>query len=92
MKGSPARPPEPLRRRHGLQRIEPHSGPAHAHLVGAGTTATAEWAGRLGVNLMSSTLLTEADGTPFDLLQAQQLDAFRAAWREADTRVNRAPR
>jgi alkanesulfonate monooxygenase SsuD/methylene tetrahydromethanopterin reductase-like flavin-dependent oxidoreductase (luciferase family) len=32
---------------------------------------------------MSSTLLTEADGTPFDLLQAQQIDAFRAAWKEA---------
>lgn len=32
---------------------------------------------------MSSTLLTEADGTPFDILQARQLDAFRAAWTEA---------
>ncbi len=51
--------------------------------MGRGHHGDAEWAGRLGVNLMSSTLLTEADGTPFDLLQAQQLDAFRAAWREA---------
>jgi len=68
----------------GLQRIEPHSPGLRTRIWwGAGTTATAEWAGRLGVNLMSSTLLTEADGTPFDLLQAQQLDAFRAAWREA---------
>ncbi len=32
---------------------------------------------------MSSTLLTEADGTPFDILQARQLDAFRAAWKDA---------
>jgi alkanesulfonate monooxygenase SsuD/methylene tetrahydromethanopterin reductase-like flavin-dependent oxidoreductase (luciferase family) len=68
----------------GLQRIEPHSPGLKKRIWwGAGTTATAEWAGRIGVNLMSSTLLTEADGTPFDILQAQQLDAFRAAWREA---------
>lgn len=68
----------------GLQRIEPHSPGLRSRVWwGAGTIATAEWAGRTGVNLMSSTLLTEADGTPFDLLQAQQLDAFRAAWRDA---------
>ncbi len=68
----------------GLQRIEPHSPGLRSRVWwGAGTIATAEWAGRIGVNLMSSTLLTEADGTPFDLLQAQQIDAFRAAWREA---------
>jgi hypothetical protein len=35
------------------------------------------------VNLMSSTLLTAADGRPFDLLQAEQIDAFRSAWRAA---------
>ncbi len=39
--------------------------------------------GAYGVNLMSSTLLTEADGTPFDILQARQLDAFRDAWKQA---------
>jgi alkanesulfonate monooxygenase SsuD/methylene tetrahydromethanopterin reductase-like flavin-dependent oxidoreductase (luciferase family) len=50
---------------------------------GAGSRDTAEWAGRIGVNLMSSTLLTEDRGIPFDVLQAEQLDAFRAAWREA---------
>ena len=32
---------------------------------------------------MSSTLLTEADGRHFDLLQAEQIDRFRAAWTEA---------
>ncbi|MFZ8758501.1 LLM class flavin-dependent oxidoreductase [Microbacterium sp. HMH0099] len=68
----------------GMQRIEPHSPGLRSRIWwGAGTVATAEWAGRTGVNLMSSTLLTEADGTPFDILQAQQLDAFRDAWRQA---------
>ena len=68
----------------GPQRIEPYSPGLRSRVWwGAGNRDSAEWAGRTGVNLMSSTLLTEADGTPFDLLQAQQIDAFRAAWREA---------
>ena len=68
----------------GRQRIEPHSPGLRSRVWwGAGNRDSAEWAGSIGVNLMSSTLLTEADGTPFDLLQAQQIDAFRAAWRGA---------
>lgn len=68
----------------GLQRIEPYSPGLRSRIWwGAGNRESAEWAGRKGVHLMSSTLLTEADGTPFDLLQAQQIDAFREAWREA---------
>jgi alkanesulfonate monooxygenase SsuD/methylene tetrahydromethanopterin reductase-like flavin-dependent oxidoreductase (luciferase family) len=68
----------------GRQRIEPNSPGLRSRVWwGAGNRDSAEWAGRMGVNLMSSTLLTEADGTAFDLLQAQQIDAFRAAWREA---------
>ncbi|KRA24209.1 alkane 1-monooxygenase [Microbacterium sp. Root61] len=68
----------------GLQRIEPHSPGLRSRIWwGAGNSETAEWAGRMGVNLMSSTLLTEDKGLPFDELQAQQIDAFRAAWREA---------
>lgn len=68
----------------GMQRIEPYSPGLRSRIWwGAGSRETAEWAGRIGVNLMSSTLLTEADGTPFDLLQAQQIDAFHAAWRDA---------
>ena len=68
----------------GMQRVEPHSPGLRSRIWwGAGTRETAEWAGRIGVNLMSSTLLTEADGRPFDLLQAEQIDAFHAAWREA---------
>jgi alkanesulfonate monooxygenase SsuD/methylene tetrahydromethanopterin reductase-like flavin-dependent oxidoreductase (luciferase family) len=77
-------PDSPFGGGHGMQRIEPHSPGLRSRIWwGAGTRGTAEWAGRVGVNLMSSTLLTEADGTPFDLLQAQQIEAFRAAWREA---------
>jgi alkanesulfonate monooxygenase SsuD/methylene tetrahydromethanopterin reductase-like flavin-dependent oxidoreductase (luciferase family) len=50
---------------------------------GAGTRATAEWAAGLGMNLMSSTLLTEDTGVPFDQLQAEQIGLYRAAWLEA---------
>ncbi|MGX1702908.1 LLM class flavin-dependent oxidoreductase [Microbacterium sp. NPDC055357] len=68
----------------GMQRIEPHSPGLRSRVWwGAGTRETAEWAGSIGVNLMSSTLLTEDRGLPFDELQAQQIDAFRAAWRTA---------
>jgi alkanesulfonate monooxygenase SsuD/methylene tetrahydromethanopterin reductase-like flavin-dependent oxidoreductase (luciferase family) len=50
---------------------------------GAGTRATAEWAAEQGMNLMSSTLLTEDTGVPFDELQAEQIERFREAWRRA---------
>lgn len=49
---------------------------------GAGTRATAQWAAGLGVNLQSSTLLTEDTGVPFDRLQAEQIELFRQAWKE----------
>ncbi|MFT4214809.1 MAG: LLM class flavin-dependent oxidoreductase [Microbacterium sp.] len=68
----------------GMQRIEPQSPGLRSRIWwGAGSRESAEWAGRTGVNLMSSTLVTEADGRPFDVLQAEQIDRFRAAWREA---------
>jgi alkanesulfonate monooxygenase SsuD/methylene tetrahydromethanopterin reductase-like flavin-dependent oxidoreductase (luciferase family) len=68
----------------GYQRIEPHSPGLRSRIWwGAGNRDSAEWAGRIGVNLMSSTLLTSADGRPFDTLQAEQIEAFRAAWRAA---------
>jgi alkanesulfonate monooxygenase SsuD/methylene tetrahydromethanopterin reductase-like flavin-dependent oxidoreductase (luciferase family) len=35
------------------------------------------------MNLMSSTLLSEDTGVPFDELQAEQIAGFRAAWRDA---------
>ncbi|WIE54133.1 LLM class flavin-dependent oxidoreductase [Curtobacterium sp. MCBD17_003] len=50
---------------------------------GAGTRATAEWTAEQGMNLMSSTLLTEDTGVPFDELQAEQIQRFRDAWAES---------
>lgn len=47
---------------------------------GAGTRATAVWTAEQGMNLMSSTLLTEDTGVPFDELQAEQIALFREAW------------
>ncbi|MGY1708412.1 LLM class flavin-dependent oxidoreductase [Geodermatophilus sp. SYSU D00758] len=50
---------------------------------GSGTRATAEWTARQGMNLMSSTLLVEDTGVPFDELQAEQIARYRTAWAEA---------
>jgi alkanesulfonate monooxygenase SsuD/methylene tetrahydromethanopterin reductase-like flavin-dependent oxidoreductase (luciferase family) len=50
---------------------------------GSGTRATAEWTAEQGMNLMSSTLLTEDTGVPFDELQLEQIQRFRAAWTAA---------
>lgn len=47
---------------------------------GAGTRATAVWTAEQGMNLMSSTLLTEDTGVPFDELQAEQIAMFRETW------------
>jgi len=68
----------------GRLAIEPRSDTLREHVWwGAGSRETAEWAGRQGLNLMSSTLLTEATGQPFHELQREQIDRFRAAYREA---------
>jgi alkanesulfonate monooxygenase SsuD/methylene tetrahydromethanopterin reductase-like flavin-dependent oxidoreductase (luciferase family) len=70
-------PPGPLR-------IEPHSPGLRDRIWwGAGTRATAEWAAEQGMNLMSSTLLTEDTGVPFHQLQAEQIQRFRDAWKAA---------
>ncbi|MDQ4489779.1 LLM class flavin-dependent oxidoreductase [Sinomonas sp. ASV486] len=50
---------------------------------GSGTRATAEWTAQLGLNLMSSTLLTEATGVPFHELQSEQIEAYRTAYKAA---------
>jgi alkanesulfonate monooxygenase SsuD/methylene tetrahydromethanopterin reductase-like flavin-dependent oxidoreductase (luciferase family) len=64
-----------------LQPIQPQSpGLGDRIWWGAGTRATAVWTAEQGMNLMSSTLLTEDTGVPFDELQAEQIAMFRAAW------------
>jgi alkanesulfonate monooxygenase SsuD/methylene tetrahydromethanopterin reductase-like flavin-dependent oxidoreductase (luciferase family) len=50
---------------------------------GAGSRATGVWTAKQGLNLMSSTLLTEDTGVPFGDLQAEQIQQFRDAWKEA---------
>ncbi|GAA1444570.1 LLM class flavin-dependent oxidoreductase [Leifsonia poae] len=50
---------------------------------GSGTRQTAVWTAEQGMNLMSSTLLTEDTGVPFGDLQAEQIRLYREAWAEA---------
>ncbi len=68
----------------GLLRPEPHSPGLRDRIWwGAGSRATAEWTAKQGLNMMSSTLMTEDAGVPFHELQAQQIQIFRDAWTAA---------
>lgn len=68
----------------GLLRVEPHSEGLRERIWwGAATNATAEWAARLGMNLQSSTLKFDEGGKPFHIQQAEQIRAFREAWKAA---------
>jgi alkanesulfonate monooxygenase SsuD/methylene tetrahydromethanopterin reductase-like flavin-dependent oxidoreductase (luciferase family) len=68
----------------GLLRLEPHSDGLRDRIWwGAGSNATAIWAGKLGMNLQSSTLKNDETGEAFHIQQAAQIQAFRAAWKEA---------
>ena len=70
-------PPGPLR-------LEPHSeGLCERIWWGAATTSTAQWAAKLGMNLQSSTLVFDESGKPFHVQQAEQIRAYKAAWKEA---------
>jgi alkanesulfonate monooxygenase SsuD/methylene tetrahydromethanopterin reductase-like flavin-dependent oxidoreductase (luciferase family) len=75
----------------GLLRVEPYSDGLRERIWwGAGTRKTAEWTAEQGMNLMSSTLLSEDTGVPFHQLQAEQIERFRKAW--ADAGHTREPR
>jgi alkanesulfonate monooxygenase SsuD/methylene tetrahydromethanopterin reductase-like flavin-dependent oxidoreductase (luciferase family) len=68
----------------GLLRLEPHSDGLRDRIWwGAGSNSTAVWAAKLGMNLQSSTLKFDETGEPFHVQQANQIRAFRAAWKEA---------
>jgi len=68
----------------GLLRVEPYSeGLRNRIWWGAASNATAVWAAKLGMNLQSSTLKTDETGEPFHVQQAEQIRAYRTAWKEA---------
>ncbi|SDF90121.1 LLM class flavin-dependent oxidoreductase [Alloyangia pacifica] len=68
----------------GKLRLEPHSDGLKDRIWwGAGSNKTAEWAAMLGMNLQSSTLKDDETGEPFHIQQAQQIRAYREAWKSA---------
>jgi alkanesulfonate monooxygenase SsuD/methylene tetrahydromethanopterin reductase-like flavin-dependent oxidoreductase (luciferase family) len=68
----------------GLLPLEPYAEGLRDRIWwGAGSDSTAQWAGRLGMHLMSSTLKEDESGEPFHVQQRRQIEAFRDAWREA---------
>jgi alkanesulfonate monooxygenase SsuD/methylene tetrahydromethanopterin reductase-like flavin-dependent oxidoreductase (luciferase family) len=68
----------------GRLRPEPYSAGLRERIWwGASSNATATWAAKLGMNLQSSTLKDDETGEAFHIQQAEQIRAFRAAWKEA---------
>ena len=68
----------------GLLRLEPHSPGLRDRIWwGAGSTATAVWAAKAGMHLMSSTLVFDESGEPLHVQQRRQIDAYLEAWKEA---------
>jgi alkanesulfonate monooxygenase SsuD/methylene tetrahydromethanopterin reductase-like flavin-dependent oxidoreductase (luciferase family) len=68
----------------GLLRVEPYSEGLRDRIWwGSATDATAVWAARLGMNIQSSTLKFDETGEPLHVQQRKQIEAFRAAWKEA---------
>lgn len=68
----------------GLLRLEPHSeGLKERIWWGAGSNATAVWAAEHGMNLQSSTLKDDENGKPFHVQQAEQIRAYKEAWKKA---------
>src|ERR1700751_3052409 len=68
----------------GLLRVEPYSEGLRDRIWwGAASQATAQWAAQMGMNLQSSTLITNESDDPFHEQQARQIQAYRDAWKEA---------
>src|SRR6187397_2066744 len=68
----------------GLLRVEPHSEGLRERIWwGSATDATAIWAATLVMNLQSSTLKFDETGEPLHVQQRKQIEAYRAAWKEA---------
>ena len=68
----------------GLLRLEPYAEGLRERIWwGAGSSATAEWAAKIGMNLQSSTLIYDETGEPLHIQQAGQIRKFREAWKAA---------
>jgi alkanesulfonate monooxygenase SsuD/methylene tetrahydromethanopterin reductase-like flavin-dependent oxidoreductase (luciferase family) len=68
----------------GLLRVEPHSEGLRERIWwGSSSNATSKWAAQLGMNLQSSTLKDDESGEPLHIQQRKQIEAYRAAWKEA---------
>ncbi len=68
----------------GLLRLEPHApGLRNRIWWGAASNATAIWAAENGMHLQSSTLKYDENGKPFHIQQAEQIRAYREAWKKA---------
>ena len=68
----------------GRLRLEPHSEGLRDRIWwGAASNATAVWAAERGMNLQSSTLKWDESGKPFHVQQADQIRAYRDAWKAA---------
>lgn len=68
----------------GLLRLEPYAQGLRERIWwGAATNATAVWAAENGMNLQSSTLKFDESGKPFHIQQAEQIRAFKEAWKKA---------
>ena len=68
----------------GLLRVEPHSEGLRQRIWwGSASNATSEWAAKLGMHLMSSTLKFDEGGQPLHVQQAEQIRVYREAWAAA---------
>ena len=68
----------------GLLRLEPNSPDLRDRIWwGSSSNATGVWAAKLGMNLQSSTLKEDETGEPLHVQQHKQIDAYRAAWKDA---------
>ncbi|GFH40979.1 LLM class flavin-dependent oxidoreductase [Lactococcus insecticola] len=68
----------------GKLRIEPYSAGLNQRIWwGAGSKETAIWAAEQGMNLQSSTLVNYESSEPFHVQQANQLRAYKEAWKKA---------
>ena len=61
----------------GLLRVEPYSAGLRDRIWwGSGSSATARWAAKLGMNLQSSTLKDDESGEPLHVQQQSRLEAY----------------